>query len=176
MANPTAAADKPLAAEMLASLPFNGTMKRLEIFGDIPGYRMQWANDEGSRIHTLLRYGFEFVKHDEVGMASRTPLEGNQAVDDKVKRPVGTLGSVPLYAYLMKCPQELWDKFQAAMQVGPDKFDHALMGGLLANRATEAMQYTPQGVNKLDDETSQRSTTGMRPKPHTMGGPNIGRR
>jgi hypothetical protein len=178
MANPTADTTKPITAEMLASMPFNGSMKRLEVHGEIPGYKTQWSNDEGSRIATLIRYGFDFVKKGEIGLNDRV-VDANQAVDDKVKRRVGSGDGGPIYAYLLKCPNEIWDMIQAQMQSGPDNFDRALMAGLMASRDAAAMQYTPKGVNNLDaSELMQPANTPANPggqtrRPHRMGGPSI---
>lgn len=181
--NPTAVVGKPLVEELIAGMPFDGSMKRLEVHGEIPGYRLQWVNDRGSRVHTLIRYGFDFVKRDEIALNDRV-IDGNQAVDDRVRRAVGggsSGGEGATYAYLMKCPEELWQKFQDAMQVRPDNFDRMLLAGF-ANAGQN--QYNPSHVvaNKIDasdlmqpqafPEVNQQAG-GMRRPTHRMGGPSI---
>lgn len=181
--NPTADTTRPIVEELLAGMPFDGSMKRLEVHGDIPGHRLQWVNDRGSRVPTLIRYGWNFVKKDEIALNDRV-IDGNQAVDDRVKRVVGqgSGGEGATYAYLMKCPEELWQKFQAAMQVRPDNFDRMLLAGF-ADAGNN--QYNPSHItpNKVDASelmepqafpgAPNQQTGGMRRPPHRMGGPSI---
>lgn len=174
--NPTADTAKPLVAELLANRPFDGTMKRLEVHAEIPGYRIQWCNDEGSRIHNLIRWGWEFVKASEVALNDRT-IDGNQAVDDKVKRAVGrSNGPDARYAYLMKCAEDHWQQFQAAMQARPDAFDAMLLKGFADPNAG---QYNPTSIaNKIDQSEFMQDAPGprvggMSRTPHRMGGPSV---
>ena len=174
------------APDLTGGLPFNGTMKRLEVHGDLPGYRIQWANDDGNRIHTLIRYGFEFVRAEDVSLNDRV-VDANAAVDDKVKRPVGThAGGAPMYAYLMKCPTELWNKYQAQMQERPDQFDAMVQQGLIQSQELRGHAYRPEATRGTPMPTGVDSSELMQPnpnqtnpggqrsrQPHRMGGPSI---
>lgn len=89
-----------------------GQRLKLSVQGEIPGHHLYWENDEDGRIEQLLFDGFDFVQPGEVNRAS--DLVADMDLANRISRYVGRRedGS-PLRAYLMKCPQDIWDARQA---------------------------------------------------------------
>jgi hypothetical protein len=93
---------------------FSGTQQKLAVYGEIPGYRLYIFNDVPGRIEQALASGYEFVMRDELEIeTSRTATEANTSTDSRVRYSVSRSGEGPLYAYLMKIPQEWFEADQA---------------------------------------------------------------
>ena len=128
---------------------FNGTDPKLRVdFSKLEelGYHGHIFNDEPGRIAQALDVGYEFVAPDEVGGTATNVVSRNTDIGDKVRFLVGTDGKgEPLYAYLMKIKQELYDEDQAALQAKNDRIDEAIRGGKLTGDGhnTEGF-YTPK--------------------------------
>lgn len=110
---------------------FNGTETKLRIGQGIEGYHLHIFNDTAGRIDQALAVGYSFVTEDEVGGTSTNVVSRNTDIGDKVRFLVGTNGTEPQYAYLMKIQQEFYDEDQEAMQSKNDAIDAAIRGGKL---------------------------------------------
>jgi hypothetical protein len=113
----------------------------------IPGYQLQWTNDEDGGIEALLSEGFEFVTREEVGIQDihRSAVVEGKDVDNRFSKYVGARrdGSA-LMAYLLKCPDELWKEREAIKQRQADNWDDAIRGGL-PNKVEAGHSYDPVG-------------------------------
>ncbi len=124
---------------------FGGARLKLEVFGTIPGYHLYWENDENAAIEQLLSEGFDFVTAEEVGMTSKTTrIVADKDVDGRFSKYVGTRadGTGPLRAFLLKCPDELWEDRQAMRGEQDDLRDQAIREGHIGNVDSS---YTPHG-------------------------------
>lgn len=162
-------AEKSMAERLAERTPFNGFTKKGDVTNGIPGYVLYWINDDGPRISTLLRHGFEFVQSNEVGVIEQvTPR--NVDIGDKVCRAVGKhANGDPLYAYLMKLPIEFYEQDQRARSERQALIDAAIRGdhGRVAgmNVAQDGTTYNPVAHRGLHEATERRGPvnplTGM---------------
>ena len=116
---PVVAVDQPQSA-------FNGTVGKLAVDFNIPGYHGYIFNDTPGRIQNALNSGYEFVTPDEVGGIGENVVSRNTDIGDKVRFLVGVDNGQPLYGYLMKIKQEWWDNNQKALQRRNNMIDEAI--------------------------------------------------
>lgn len=131
-------------AERERAPDMGGLRLKLSVIGEIPGHHLYWENDENGKIEELLYQGFDFVSPGEVQRAS--DLVADIDVSQRISRYVGRQedGS-PMRAYLLKCPEAIW---QARQQAGADQanaWDAVIRNGRML--PTESSQYIPKGVN-----------------------------
>lgn len=117
---------------------FGAPKSRLSVNKEIEGFHLRWINDEPGRIQEALNSDYSFVTPEEVG---RVPVDRD---DQKVKELVGVGrdDSTPLYAYLMKIPQEWYEEDKIERGSLQDKFDEAIRQGALEKSPN---QYVPAG-------------------------------
>lgn len=129
-----------------------GARLKLAVHGTIPGHAMYWCNDDNNEIAQLLEEGFSFVKAGEVGL-NRGVVQDND-VDGRVSKYVGTKqNGDPMRAYLLKCPQEIWDDIQAASQDQANEWDSAILAGVVGNVDSS---YSPKGHETRLNRVAQR--------------------
>ena len=125
-----------------------GQQLKLSVRGEIPGYHMYWENDEDGKIEQLLFDGFDFVAPGEVQRASDLVVDMDLA--NRISRYVGRQqdGS-PLRAYLLKCPNDIWEARQANTQIQVNEWDKQIRDGRM--KPQDKTQYTPEGLeSKLE--------------------------
>lgn len=137
-------------------IPFSGKDKKLQAYTEklvAAGWHCHWFNDTEGRIARALQAGYQHVAKSEVMLnPSLTPL--NNDPGELVRVAVGgDANGQPLYAYLMKLPEELWQEDQAAQQAGLDEVDKAISRGVSdpvfeGNKANQATAYAPPNVIK----------------------------
>ena len=128
---------------------FNGTVGKLTVNREIPGYHMHIFNDTAGRIEEALSTGYEFVSPDEIGGTASGVVSRNTDLGDKVRFLVGAAeGGGGLYAYLMKIPQEWYDEDQAEQQQVSDRVDHAIRSGqnTKAGTSTDGFYVPREGI------------------------------
>lgn len=134
--------DRPAAPRKRRS-SLGGAALKLEVFGTIDGYHLYWENDDTNRIEILLNEGFDYVKPSEVGMeraAHRIVADGD--ITDRVSKFVGTTEEgKPMRAYLMKCPNELWEEIQDSIHDLTTERDRDILEA--HNRSDD--RYQPKG-------------------------------
>lgn len=130
---------------------FNGTEGKLRIGNQIEGYHLHILNDSPGRIAQALAVGYEFVSPEEVGGTAVNVVSRNTDIGDKVRFLVGVSETnEPLYAYVMKIRQELYEEDQAALQSKSDAIDDAIRGGKLTAPGHSAEGfYSPDGGVKM---------------------------
>lgn len=109
-------------------IPLGVPRKKLEAT-PIQGKHLHWINDYSGRISDALQSGYEFVNENETKINDFvTP--GNSDLGSQVKRLVGKDDNGgPLFAYLMKIDEDLWQEDQAEVQARNDLTDMALSRG-----------------------------------------------
>ena len=174
MSNPTPAAAGAAATQKAARTPadrerleqliararagdFGGAQLKLAVHGSVEGYHLFWANDQNAEVERFLNEGFEFVHPDEVGMRSLIVQDAD--IGARFSKYVGGKedGSA-MRAYLLKCPQELWDARQEASQRQANIWDGAIRRGDVEGIDNSHL-YTPKGYStKLQDTKGKFST------------------
>lgn len=124
-------------------IPFGIPRSKLSIDKPIEGYHLHWVNDEGGRLVQAQQGDYTFVAPDEVGFVE-------DIEEGRVSRLVGTQedGS-PMYAYLMKIPQEYYEEDQAHLQSQLDEIDNRIKGGQIDRQAGDN-RYVPEGGIKIN--------------------------
>jgi hypothetical protein len=104
-------------------VPFGVPQTKLGVQLEVPGHHLYWCNDVEGALEQAQAGGYSFVTPKEVGETR----DGSQ-----VKRLVGTKkdGS-PLYAYLLKIPQEWHEEDNAQKAEIDDAFERAIKRGKL---------------------------------------------
>jgi hypothetical protein len=126
---------------------FGGLRLKLAVAGTIEGYHLYWANNDAGEIESLLNEGFEFVEPSEVNLNSHFVSDEDNS--NRVSRFVGKdAEGKALRAYLLKCPDEVWDDRQANGQEQADLWDE----GIHDKQHQDGM-YAPKSV-----KTSVKST------------------
>jgi len=141
-------ADRQKAGAVRERAPdLGGPQLKLSVIGEVPGHHMYWENDEDGKIEQLLYEGFDFVSPDEVRRGS--DLVADMDLTNRISRYVGRhQDGSPLRAYLMKCPNEVWEQRQGRRQVQVNEWDEQIRSGRMK---PQEGQYTPKGVtNRLE--------------------------
>lgn len=139
-ANPRSDSQRPAAARSRLS-NLGGASLKLNVFGTIPGYHLYWENDDNNRIELMLEEGFEFVKPEEVGMTRK--VASDTEVTDRISKYVGTKeDGTGMRAYLLKCPEHLWEDIQSSIaDLTSERDQHIRAGNIGGVDST----YKPQG-------------------------------
>lgn len=101
----------PSKPETIPPNLFSGFTRRLEVFGDHPGFYRCWFNDDkgGTTIGNALRSGWTMVKRKDVQLNDAATPRNND-LGSHVRQYVGTDESgQPMNAYLMEIPLWLWE-------------------------------------------------------------------
>lgn len=121
-----------------------GLRLKLAVAGEVPGHHLFWANDQDNEIETLLYEGFEFVLPSEVRMGSW--IVEDKDIAGKISKYVGTKeDGTPLRAYLLKCPDDIWEDRQANAQNQADEWDRGILAGTVGGVDG---RYNPKGTSR----------------------------
>lgn len=124
-----------------------GPRLKLSVHGNIPGYHLFWENDQDAAIEQLLGEGFDFATAEEVNMVSRTSMKivADADVDSRVSKYVGVKADgTPLRAYLLKCPDDIWEERSKSIMAQADHWDSAIRAGAISNVDN---RYKPAGFD-----------------------------
>lgn len=129
---------------------FSGTESKMAVDKVIPGFHLHWLNDYAGRIQQAVQGGYEFVTVGEIGgMVYSNVTDRNNDLGEKVRMSVGLdEKGGPLYAYLMKIPEDFYLEDQAALQARNDLVDEAIRRGKPPGTKTEGF-YIPEGGIKM---------------------------
>lgn len=139
---------KNIKKEMPTEFNFGMPNQKLQAT-KIEGYYTRWINDSPGRIQLAQADGYTFVTQEEaavyVDVASENAGEGNQ-----IRKLVGTQadGATPMFAYLMKLPEEWKHKKESILQSKTDAIEESINSGSynLGNQAKNS--YVPrEGIN-----------------------------
>lgn len=136
--------DRAEAPRTRRTTNLGGARMKLAVFGQVKGHHLYWCNDEDAAVEQLLAEGFSFVKPAEVNMQSIGVVQDGD-ITDRLSKYVGTTANGgPLRAYLLKCPQAIWDDIQAASQDQANAWDSAILAGAVG--AVDS-RYKPKGAD-----------------------------
>jgi len=136
--------ERPVASRSRRSNLGGATLK-LEVFkSNLPGFHLYWENDADAKIERLLGEGFEFVTPEEVGMQRLTHrVVADSDLDNRVSKHVGTTDDgKAMRAYLMKCPNDIWEDIQYCINDLADSRDRDILES--ASRGN-GDRYQPKG-------------------------------
>lgn len=126
---------------------FNGTEAKLRVGRGIPGYHLHILNDVPGRLDQALAAGYEFVSQDEVGGVANNVVSRNTDLGDKVRFLVGVgANNEPMYAYLMKIEQDLYEEDQSTLQLRNDRIDEAIRGGTMNKAGNSTEGFYDAGI------------------------------
>ena len=139
-----------------------GIQLQLYVHGEIPGYHLYWENDENGAIEQLLMAGFDFVTQDELN-AKQAKIVPDLDITSCISRYIKGMRAdgQPLRAYLMKCPDEIWNERENARYAAADQRDHDIYEQAV-NPNTRAGFRKPNGVETHMD-TQYRKEYGVGP-------------
>jgi len=111
---------------------FNGTVAKLSVNQEIPGYHLHIFTDAGGRIQEALDSGYEFVTPDEVGGVSENVVSRNGDLGDRIRFLVNPRAEgSEQYGYLMKIRQEWFEEDQAALHEKNNRIDASIRKGTI---------------------------------------------
>lgn len=131
-------------------VPLGVPRSKLTVRHTIPGHRLRWINDIGNRINDALYGDYLFVTQDEVGtIGDPNVTPGNQDLGNCVSKTVGTQeNGIPLVAYLMKIPREIYEQDQKDKQTDIDLSEQAMLRGEHADDGEVEQKYIPsEGIH-----------------------------
>jgi len=101
-----------------------GLTLQLHVEGEIPGYKLIWENDDNGAIEQRLMQGMDFVTQDEL-YAKQAKIVPDEEISSAISRFVkGTRSDgQALRAYLLKCPEDLWEEIESRRAAAADKWD-----------------------------------------------------
>lgn len=108
----------------------DGRVEKLKIYGTIPGYHMHIFNEDGARLDEAQRSGYTFVKRGEIQDVGRDVTSYNTDPGENVRFVVGKRDNGnPMYGYLMKIPEEIFQDDQNALEAYNAGVDGAIRRG-----------------------------------------------
>ena len=132
------AVDKKTERTQQKRRPFGVAQTRLAVNKEIEGYHLRWINDEPGRVEQAMESGYSFVEAEEVGKVARE--------DNRVRELVGVARDEksPMYAYLMKIPQEFYLEDRGIIENQNKQIENAIKQGKINQSAGDG-RYVPSG-------------------------------
>jgi len=111
-------------AERERANDLGGLSLQMSVHGEIPGYHLYWENDENGAIETLLMEGFDFVLQEEL-YSKTAKVVADEEISSVISRFVKGMrnDNTPLRAYLLKCPEDLWEQREQRRYAAADARD-----------------------------------------------------
>lgn len=132
---------------------FGGPRLKMAVQGTIPGHHLYWANDDEGALEQLLYEGFSYVTQKEVSLSSN--IVPDQDLTTRVSRYVGTKADgSPMRAFLLKCPEDIWQERESERYSQADAWDSAIRAGKVQ---PDSGRYTPKGVRITNDTEFKQS-------------------
>lgn len=128
---------------------FTGQVQKLAVFGKpgtdpnkpVPGHELYWFDDiqDGMVISQAKASGWQFVQKEEIALNDAPVSPGNTDLGGNVRRWVSNAGGQPIYSYLMKKPDWL---YQLHME-GPDSLEQRVHMQLEERLRTGTLNDSP---------------------------------
>lgn len=130
--------DDPMKEKLRAfeDAQFSNFDKKLEVFGvdvkDIlPGFVLRWVNDERDRVPRMEMMGWTFVKRTEVALNEKV-FPSNKDMGENIAVYVGgDEGGNAMRSFLMKIPQEGFDRIMKRKHAQDDLIEDAIRRGAI---------------------------------------------
>ena len=103
-------------------VPINGLRDKIAVRGQEPGWHYCWVNEDN--VDSYLLGGYEFVTH-EVRVGDRK-IDNASMIGGKVATKAGN----GITAFLMRCPQEIYEEEMALVQERTDDTEQSLRANL----------------------------------------------
>lgn len=138
----------------------DGRVEKLKVYGAIPGYHLHIFNEDGARLEEAQRSGYAFVKRTEIQDVGRDIASFNTDPGENVRFVVGKRDNGnPMYGYLMKIPEEIFQEDQNAMEAYNAGVDGAIRRGGVGTKdeatADTKQRYIPtSGTTYTPDKPS----------------------
>ena len=138
----------------------DGRVEKLKVYGKLPGYHLHIFNEDGARLEEAQRAGYSFVRRKEIQNVGRDVASFNTDPGDNVRFVVGKRDNGnPMYGYLMKIPEEIFQEDQEAMEGYNAGVDGAIRRGGVGTKdeatADTKQRYIPtSGTTYSPDKPS----------------------
>jgi len=138
----------------------DGRVEKLKVYGTIPGYHLHIFNEDGARLDEAQRSGYAFVRRSEIQDVGRDVASFNTDPGENVRFVVGKRDNGnPMYGYLMKIPNEIFEDDQQAMEAYNSGVDGAIRRGGVGTKdeatSDTKQRYIPtSGTNYMPDKPS----------------------
>lgn len=127
--------------------PLNGLTEKLKVYGEVPGYHLHIANDDGNRLVEVQAAGYDFVSSTEITSVNGNLTSFNTDAGGRVRYVVGTdPQGEPMYGYLMKIPQELFEEDQLELEKRNQQVDLAIRSGHYNEKPNERRYIPATGI------------------------------
>lgn len=129
-------------------IPF-GTIRQKLNYKGRAGKVSRWVNDVGGRCQLAEDGGYSFVTDNDLKIGDTDVGSGNQSLDTRVSRIVGTLADgSPQRAFLMEIDEEVYKDDQKEKQKKIDLIDDQIQRGNIEGRVGLDGRYIPkEGIN-----------------------------
>lgn len=137
---------EPRAERPKIRVPVNGQRDKLSVYGLSPDFFYRFVKDnseDGQRIFTFLRAGYDFVQADEVTVGQEV-VYSTENVGSIVRQPAGD----GTYLYLMKLPMALHQEDERAKAAEIDSLERQMTRA----RNPDDDENKNYGSNKLSYE------------------------
>jgi len=125
-------------------IPFGGARQKLSVPAK-EGKIRRWVNDVGGRCQLAGEGGYEFVNDDGLKIGDTDVGSGNQSLDSRVSRIVGTQADgSPLVAFLMEIDEEFYKEDQEEKQKKIDLIDAQIQRGNIQGQVGQDGRYIPK--------------------------------
>ena len=125
-------------------VPFGGARLKLSVPAK-KGKVRRWVNDVGGRCQLAGEGGYEFVADDGLKIGDANIDSGNQSLDSRVSRIVGTQADGrPLTSFLMEIDEKLYKEDQEEKQKKLDSVDAQIQRGNIEGQVGRDGRYIPK--------------------------------
>lgn len=116
----------------------------------IEGYYVRWINDIPGRLQLALQDGYSFVEKGECDIYEDITSMNNDD-GNRIRKLVGQMpdGVSPLYAYLMKLPEEWKQKKESIIQSRIDAVEESINKGQYSLGNESSKSYVPANGIKI---------------------------
>lgn len=135
--------------------------KKLEVFGVdvkdvLPGFVLRWVNDERDRVPRMELMGWTFVKRTEVALNEKV-FPANKDMGDNIAVYTGAdEGGKAMRSFLMKIPQEGFDRIMRRKHAQDDLIEDAIRRGTIGPAmGNKGYAGTDQGQVKINYQPRQ---------------------
>lgn len=134
-----------------------GLRLKLHVQGEVPGYKLIWANNDQGEIEQLLEEGFEFVRSNEIQGLTQG-LVADSDVGDRVSRHAGLDSEgKAMRAYLMKYPMAWWEERERERTQQAENWDREVNKRFNLNETEAGIRKLPGQRNAMDVKFSAKS-------------------
>jgi len=135
--------------------PLAGGVGRLHVHGSLPGYHLHIFKDEGTRIAMALQAGYAFVQRGEGSIQmGRDVASIDNDPGSRIRVVMGSKGTEPMYGYLMKIPEELYNEDMARQEAEVEAVDRQIQGGQIGE-TTDQQRYVPKAGVQYDPRAAK---------------------